>query len=83
MASGQKLFEINEIWDTNKGQRMALTFGTCISPCTQLSVYIYQLLTHLALDKGQSMALTFSICITPCTQFKCAIHVYTILMQFT
>ena len=28
MASGQKLFEINEIWDTNKGQRMALTFGT-------------------------------------------------------
>ena len=26
MASGQKLFEINEIWVTNKGQRMALTF---------------------------------------------------------
>ena len=36
--------------------------------------YIYQLLTHLALDKGQSMALTFSICISPCTQFKCAIY---------
>ena len=55
MASGQKLFEINEIWVTNKSQRMALTFGTCISPCTQLKcpIYtnlytIYLILTHLA-----------------------------------
>ena len=55
MASGQKLFEINEIWVTNKGQRMALTFSTCISPCTQFkcAIYtnfytIYLILTHLA-----------------------------------
>ena len=38
MTSGQTLFEMNEICVTNKGQRMALTFGTCISSCTQLSV---------------------------------------------
>ena len=42
VASGQQLFEINEIWVTlGKSQRMTLTSGTCIHRCTYLVNYIY------------------------------------------
>ena len=48
VASEQKLFEINEIWVTlDKGQRMTLASGTCISLCMYL-VY-YSILTEINL----------------------------------
>ena len=48
MATGQKLFEINEIWEIlERGQTMTLTSGTCLSPCTHLVYYVYQVLHHI------------------------------------
>ena len=63
MASGQKVFEINEILVTNKGKRMALTFGTCISSCTQLSVLYIPTFNTPRLGQRSKHGLDFNTCI--------------------